>query len=155
MDYPLNNTFLLTFKTLVWRILQVRALHVFSCCGIFPNPSRQYSKRQTRGEEIEKCLDGSLEPTYYFSIFTHRDRRVYFTTKIGTIGGTLGLFVGMSIVSFYELAFLLIALAMGIMRLALMRYKPEINEIDENAKDKLERIQHNVDVSFNKHFYFK
>ena len=40
-----------------------------SCCGIFPKPSRQYSKRQTRGEEIEKCLDGGLEPTYYFSIF--------------------------------------------------------------------------------------
>ena len=36
---------------------------------MFPNPSRQYSKRQTRGEEIEKCLDEGLEPTYYFSIF--------------------------------------------------------------------------------------
>ena len=34
-----------------------------------PNPSRQYSKRQTRGEEIEKCLDEGLEPTYHFSIF--------------------------------------------------------------------------------------
>lgn len=88
-------------------------------------------------------------------ISTHRDRRVYFTTKIGTIGGTLGLFVGMSIVSFYELAFLLIALAMGIMRLALMRYKPEINEIDENAKDKLERIQQNVNVSLINICYFK
>jgi len=39
---------------------------VVSCCGIFLNPSRQYSKRQTRGEEIEKCLDEGLEPTYYF-----------------------------------------------------------------------------------------
>ena len=29
----------------------------------------QYSKRKTRGEEIEKCLDEGLEPTYYFSIF--------------------------------------------------------------------------------------
>ena len=36
------------------------------------NPSRQYSKHQTRGEEIEKCLDGGLEPTYFFSIFTSR-----------------------------------------------------------------------------------
>ena len=69
MDCPLNNTFLLTFRTLVWRILQVRALTVVSCCGIFLNPSRQYSKRQTRDEEIEKCLDEALEPTYYFSIF--------------------------------------------------------------------------------------
>ena len=70
MDCPLNYTFLLTFKTLVWRILLVRALTVVSCCGIFPNPSRQYSKRQTRGREIEKCLDEPLEPSYYFIIFT-------------------------------------------------------------------------------------
>ena len=69
MDCPLNNTFLLTFRTLVWRILKVGALTVVSCCGILPNPSRPYSKRQTRGEEIEKCLDGGLEPTYHFSIF--------------------------------------------------------------------------------------
>ena len=33
------------------------------------NPSQQYSKCQTRGEEIEKCLDEGLEQTYYFSIF--------------------------------------------------------------------------------------
>ena len=59
MDYLLN-TFLLTFKTLVWRILLVRALTVVSCYEIFPNPSRQYTKRQTRGEEIEKCLDEDL-----------------------------------------------------------------------------------------------
>ena len=68
MDCPLNNTFLLTFRTLVWRILRVRALTAVSCCGIFPNPSRQYSIRQTRGEEIEKCQGGGLDPTYYFSI---------------------------------------------------------------------------------------
>ena len=43
---------------------------VVSCCGIFPNPSWKYSKRQTTGEEIEKCIDEGLEPTHYFSIFT-------------------------------------------------------------------------------------
>ena len=69
MDCPLNDTFLLTFRTMVWRILSVRGLTVVSCCGIFPNPFWQYSKRQTRGEEIEKCLDEGLEPTYHFSIF--------------------------------------------------------------------------------------
>ena len=35
-----------------------------------PNPSRLYSKPQTRVEEIEKCLDQGLEPTYNFSIFS-------------------------------------------------------------------------------------
>ena len=34
-----------------------------------PNPPWQYNKRQTRVEEIEKCLDEGLEPTYHFSIF--------------------------------------------------------------------------------------
>ena len=37
--------------------------------GNLPNPPRQYSKRQTRVDEIEKCLDEGLEPTYHFSIF--------------------------------------------------------------------------------------
>ena len=69
MDCPLDNTFLLTFRTLVWRILWVRAITVVSCCRIFLNPSQHYSKRQTRGEEIEKCLNGDLEPSYYLSIF--------------------------------------------------------------------------------------
>ena len=39
---------------------------------MFPNPSRQHSKQQTRGEEIEKCLDEGLEPTYYFSILSEK-----------------------------------------------------------------------------------
>ena len=30
-----------------------------------PIPPQQYSKRQTRGEEVETCLDEGLEPTYY------------------------------------------------------------------------------------------
>ena len=34
-----------------------------------PNPTRQYSTCQTRGQEIEKCLDEGLEPPYHFSIF--------------------------------------------------------------------------------------
>ena len=44
-----------------------------------PYPSWQYSKRQTRGEEIEKCLEGGLEPTYYYSIFrkTHMKTHMY------------------------------------------------------------------------------
>ena len=30
-----------------------------------------YSKRQTRGEGIEKCLDEGLEPTYHSNIFNY------------------------------------------------------------------------------------
>ena len=34
-----------------------------------PNLPWQYSKRHTRAQETEKCLDEGLEPTYSFSIF--------------------------------------------------------------------------------------
>ena len=40
-----------------------------SCCRIFPKPSQQNNKRQTRREKIEKCPDKGLEPTYHFSTF--------------------------------------------------------------------------------------
>ena len=36
------------------------------------NPSQQYSKRQTRGEQLGKCPDEGLEPTYYFRIIAPR-----------------------------------------------------------------------------------
>ena len=61
------------------RVKRKQCVTVVSCCGIFTNPSRLYSKQQTRGEEKEKCLDEVLEPTYYFSIFS-----------IGGIGGNGG-----------------------------------------------------------------
>ena len=76
MLFSFDSDFLFTMVTLSVRVFNVitwynhtHALTVVSCCGTIPNPSRQYSKRQTRGEEIEKCLDEGLEPTYYFSIF--------------------------------------------------------------------------------------
>ena len=34
------------------------------------NPPQQYRKRQTRADDIGKCKDKGLEPTYYFSIFS-------------------------------------------------------------------------------------
>ena len=40
---------------------------------MFLNRSRQYNKRQTRGEEVE---DEGLEPTYYFSIFMSAFRQI-------------------------------------------------------------------------------
>ena len=36
-----------------------------------PNPPWRYSKLKTRAEELEKCLNEGLEPTYYFNIFRH------------------------------------------------------------------------------------
>ena len=36
-----------------------------------PNLPWQYSRCQTKGEEIEKCLEEGLGPTYHFSTFSH------------------------------------------------------------------------------------
>ena len=78
MDCLLNNTFPLTFKTLVWSILYVQGLGVVSCCEIFRNPPQHYSKCLTRADQIGKCLDEGLEPTYYLSIFANaHNRRIY------------------------------------------------------------------------------
>ena len=34
------------------------------------NPPQQFGTLQTRAEEIGKCLDEGLQPTYHFSIFS-------------------------------------------------------------------------------------
>ena len=60
----------MVFKPLVRRLLVIIGLRTLGgqLMQNLPNPPRQYSKRQER-EEIEKCIDKGLEPTYYFSIF--------------------------------------------------------------------------------------
>ena len=42
-----------------------------------PNAPWQYSKHQTRAEEVERCLDEGLKPTYHFSIFNEYRIRAY------------------------------------------------------------------------------
>ena len=44
---------------------------------ILPNFSKLFFSVQTRGEEIEKCQDGRLEPTYHFSIFKGNNKLVW------------------------------------------------------------------------------
>ena len=43
-------------------------------------------------------------------IVTKRDKAVFFYNKIGTIGGTFGLFIGMSLLSFAEVAMLVVSI---------------------------------------------
>ena len=65
MHCHLNNTFswYLTFWSDMYKNHGSQLMHNL------PNSPRQYNKHQTRVEEIEKCLDEGLEPTYCFSIF--------------------------------------------------------------------------------------
>ena len=59
-----NNTFILTFKTLIWCISYVWGFTVVSWSAIFLNPPQQYRKCQTRADEIRNCLDDGLELIY-------------------------------------------------------------------------------------------
>ena len=68
MDCPLNTLFTDIQKSGLANIIG-SSFHRSQLLRNLPDPSWQYSKCQTRGEEIEKCLDGGLEPTYHFSIF--------------------------------------------------------------------------------------
>jgi hypothetical protein len=74
-------------------------------------------------------------------IITKRDKSTFFYDKIGTIGGTFGLFVGMSFISFAELAILLVDLVYQTWKFCRnpLRNKREAKANDlERKEDKLE-----------------
>ena len=50
-------------------------------------------------------------------ISTHKDRRIFFYNQLSTVGGTLAIFFGMSAISFFELGFLLLNLAIEVINL--------------------------------------
>ena len=50
-------------------------------------------------------------------ISTHKDRRIFFYNQLSTFGGTLALFFGMSVISFFEVGFLLLHLAIEVINL--------------------------------------
>ena len=60
------------FQTLVWRLYRFEDS---TCVSNHWNPPWQYNKHQTTVEELEKCLDESVELTYYFGIFDDRQKR--------------------------------------------------------------------------------
>ena len=50
-------------------------------------------------------------------ISTYKDRRIFFYNQLSTFGGTLALFFGMSVISFFEVGFLLLHLAIEVINL--------------------------------------
>ena len=82
-------------------------------------------------EEYMKNYVGFLNvysPTSHV-ILTNRDKAVFFYDKIGTIGGTFGLFIGTSLISFAEIAMLLVSIGYQIWLFCLNPVK-----IDEQCK---------------------
>ena len=82
-------------------------------------------------------------------VSTHWDQRIHFYSQMKIIGGTMGLFVGMSLISFCELGFFLFDIAVG--KKSTLRMKSIVmypqNSLNGNAKRKIETIEFNIKVS--------
>ena len=79
-------------------------------------------------------------------ISTNKDKSVFLPDKIGNIGSTLGLFLGISAISFFEMGFLLLNLA----RAVIIRWNIDpMNGQHEKQKidGKIEKLEYNVQVS--------
>ena len=50
-------------------------------------------------------------------LLTKKDRRIYFYDQLGTFGGTFGLFMGVSVISMFELCFLILHIIISIIKL--------------------------------------
>ena len=49
-------------------------------------------------------------------LYTKKDRRIYFYDQLGTFGGTFGLFMGVSVISMFEVSFLIFHIGMAILK---------------------------------------
>ena len=79
--------------------------------GVIPDLAKSY-KNGSLCEEYVKSYLGFVNvygPTSHV-ILTKRDKAVFFYDQLGTIGGTFGLFIGMSLLSFAEVAMLLLSI---------------------------------------------
>ena len=72
-------------------------------------------------------------------ISTHKDRRIFFYNQLSTFGGTLALFFGMSVISLFELGFLLFHLAIEVINMIVQ----PIGKFKDWYKKPPERLQQN------------
>ena len=86
-------------------------------------------------------------------ILTKRDKSVFFYDKLGIVGGTFGLFVGMSLISFAEVAILLIEIFYQFYRYGKnpMEFVDEVsswfNNKDKCYNKKMNKLDNDIKVS--------
>ena len=93
-------------------------------------------------------------------IVTNRDRRIFFYDQLGTFGGTLGLFVGMSVVSFFEVAFLIFNLTNALINSLIAGPKRIIGYSEKKdypslIQIKMEKIEYHLKVNFTLYYHFE
>ena len=96
--------------------------------GIIPDLTKSY----TNGSLCEEYIKNYVGFVNVYSpsamvILTKRDKRIFFYDQIGAIGGTFGLFFGFSLLSFAEIAIMIISLV----------YQLTIYQIWQMCKDPL------------------
>ena len=72
---------------------------------------------------------------------------MFFYDKIGTIGGTFGLFVGMSFISFGEVGILLFDIFYQIWKICRDPFKNR-REAKKNEPERIDKLQDAIFVSF-------
>ena len=124
--------------------------------GVIPDLAKSY-KNGSLCEEYVKNYIGFVNvysPTA-FVILTKRDRAVFLYDQIGTVGGTFGLFIGMSLLSFAEVAMLLFSIGYHIQQIYMHPERFEENGmfslklcIFGSPKDdsQIDKIQGRIDV---------
>ena len=91
-----------------------------------------------------------------YVILTNRDQAVVFYDKLGTVGGTFGLFIGMSLLSFGEVAIFLITIVYEIwliFRYPDTSWKNWKEFVGLSYGERIIRNQNKVDVSVRIHNY--
>ena len=87
-------------------------------------------------------------------LFTKKDRRIYFYDQLGTFGGTFGLYMGVSVISIFEVCFLIIHIFLSIIKfLMTIPTKVTFGDTDESYRKKIctalkiKELEHIVKVS--------
>ena len=95
----------------------------------------------------------SVESPTSLIITTNKDRRIYFYDQLGTFGGTLGLFAGFSVISFFEVFFLLFNIAIETIKIFSLKsikdfITMQIGEPEKsNSNTKMDNVEQQIQVS--------
>ena len=124
--------------------------------GLIPDLAKSY-KNGSLCEEYVKNYLGFVNvygPTSHV-ILTKRDKAVFFYDQLGTVGGTFGLFVGMSLLSFGEIAMLILSFGYHIWQVCKNPARFEENDklslhlFDGGSKEdkQIKRMEEKIHVS--------
>ena len=122
--------------------------------GLIPDLAKSYKNGSLCEDFVKKYVGFvNVYSPAALVILTKRDKAFFFYDKIGTIGGTFGLFIGMSLLSFAEVAMLLVSIGYQVW---LICRNPErfeengklsLNDFIFDEKARIKKMQGGIHVS--------